>query len=95
MKNETRKEQSNGRRSRMTGRTHRRRRTGWPSTTMADAFLVALGKWISLHPGNDSAVVVLTQFDRKLIALPRLWVPGTATSPPYQNKKETVNDNET
>jgi hypothetical protein len=43
----------------MTGRTHRRRRNGWPSTTMADAFLVALGKWVLLHHEDDGAVVVL------------------------------------
>jgi hypothetical protein len=34
-------------------------RNDWPSTSMADAFLVALGKWISLHHGEDTAVVVL------------------------------------
>jgi hypothetical protein len=48
----------------MSGRTHhhthpRRRRNDWPSTTMADAFLVALGKWVSLHHEEDAAVVVL------------------------------------
>ena len=44
----------------MNSRTHRRPRNDWPSTTMADAFLVALGKWISLHHGGaDDAVVVL------------------------------------
>lgn len=43
----------------MNSRTHRRPRNDWPSTTMADAFLVALGKWISLHHEDDDAVVVL------------------------------------
>lgn len=43
-------------------RTHHRRhneRAVWPDTTMGNAFLVALGQWVSLHREDDAAVVVL------------------------------------
>ena len=69
---------NSGRGGVMNGRTHRRRRNDWPSTPMADAFLIALGKWVSLHHEDDAAVVVLptgyvtaTELVRVLAALER------------------------